>query len=160
MEYLGSDPEKGHLFRCPGDSCHLKHKVHWSCYCDCEVWEKPEGKLLRIIGLLPRFTDEWKRIYRMQVTIERYSRSTKHSRLLNRHQCLGIAKVSLHVKHCPAGLPGHGAGPPQSGRLRGGAAREGEAAESKARCHWHQPAKVEQGCRALAATTASRLRRG
>ena len=54
--------------------------------------------MLRIIGILPRFTDEWKRIYRMRPSIERYYRSGKHSRLLNQHQCMTIAKVSLHVR--------------------------------------------------------------
>ena len=61
------------------------------------MWEKPEGNLLRIICILPRCTDEWKRIYRMRTSIERYFRSAKHSRLLDRHQFLGIAKVRLHV---------------------------------------------------------------
>ncbi len=98
MAYWGYDSEKGHLFRCPSKGCALKHKVHWSRHCDCEVWEKPEARLLRIIGILPRFTDEWKRIYRMRMAIERYFRSAKHSRLLDRHQFLGIAKVSLRVK--------------------------------------------------------------
>ncbi len=85
------------MFRCPGGGCALKHKVDWSRYCDYEVWEKPEGKLLRIIGILPRFTAEWKRIYRMRTSIERYYRSGKHSRLLNQHQYMGIVKVRLHV---------------------------------------------------------------
>ena len=98
MDYLGSDSEQGHLFRCPGGGCALKHKVDWSRYCDCEFWEKPEGKLLRTIGILPRFTDEWKLIYRMRTSIERYFRSAKHSRLMNQHQCLEGAKVSLHVR--------------------------------------------------------------
>ena len=98
MAYWGYDSERGHLFRCPSEGCALKHKIDWSRYCDCEVWEKPEGKLLRTIGILPRFTDEWKRIYRMRTAVERYSRSAKHSRLLDRHQFLGIAKVSLRVK--------------------------------------------------------------
>ena len=98
MEFLGTDPEKGHLFRCPAGGCALKHKVDWSRYCDYEVWEKPEGKLLRIIGILPRFTAEWKLIYRMRTAIERYFRSAKHSRLMNQHQCLEGAKVSLHVR--------------------------------------------------------------
>ena len=98
MEYLMSDPEKGHLFRCPDGGCPLQGKVDWSRYCDDEVWEKPEGKLLRIIGILPRCTNQWKRIYRMRTAIERYFRSAKHSRLLDQHQHLGLSKVSLHVK--------------------------------------------------------------
>ncbi|MXZ91772.1 MAG: transposase [Chloroflexi bacterium] len=98
MEYVRTDPEQGHLFRCPGQGCALKHKMDWSRYCDSEVWEKPEGRLLRIVGILPRFTDEWNRIYKMRPAIERYFRSGKHSRLLDQHQCLEIEKVSLHVK--------------------------------------------------------------
>ena len=53
---------------------------------------------MRTIGILPRFTDEWKRIYRMRTSIERYFRSAKHSRLLDRHQFLSMAKLSLRVK--------------------------------------------------------------
>ena len=97
MEYVESDPEFGHRFRCPMGGCRLKSKVQWTTHCDTEVWEKPEGKLLRTIGLLPRFTDDWKRIYRMRMSIERYFRSAKHSRLLDRHQFLGIAKVKLNI---------------------------------------------------------------
>ena len=59
---------------------------------------KPEGRLLRTVGILPRFTEEFERIMRMRTGIERYFRSGKHSRLLNQHQFLGIAKVDLHVK--------------------------------------------------------------
>ncbi len=98
VEYLGSDPEQGRRFRCPVGGCELQHKVHWSACCDCEVWEKPAGKLLRIIGILPRFTAEWQRIYWMRTAIERHFRSGKHSRLLNRRQRQGMAKVSRHVR--------------------------------------------------------------
>ena len=42
-------------------------------------------------------TEEWKRIYRMRVAIERYFRSANHSRLLDQHQCMGIGKMRLHV---------------------------------------------------------------
>ena len=97
MEYVKSHPDHGHFFRCPGIGCHLKDKVQWTAHCDTEYWEKPEGKLLRIMGILPRFTDKWKRIYKMRTSIERYFRSAKHSRLLNRHQFLGMAKIRLHV---------------------------------------------------------------
>ena len=50
MEYVETDPEKGHLFRCPAEGCHLKGKIHFSRYCDSEHYEKPEGRLLRIVG--------------------------------------------------------------------------------------------------------------
>ena len=97
MEYVETDPEKGHLFRCPTEGCDLKGKVHWSRYCDSEHYEKPEGRLLRIVGLLPRCSEERKAKYKTRTIIERYFSSGKHSRLLDMHRYLNIYKVSLHV---------------------------------------------------------------
>ena len=97
MEYVETDAEKGHLFRCPSEGCHLKGKVHFTRYCDSEHYEKPEGRLLRIVGLLPRCSEEWRAKYKLRTVIERYFSSAKHSRLMNVHRYLNISKVSLHV---------------------------------------------------------------
>ena len=97
MEYVDTDPEKGHLFRCPLEGCHLKGKVHFSGYCDSEHYENPEGRLLRIVGLLPRCSEEWKSKYKLRTVIERYNSSGKHSRLMDAHRYFNIYKVSLHV---------------------------------------------------------------
>ena len=97
MVYIGSDPEKGHLFRCRDEGCHLKEKIQWTRHCDSEHWAKPEGRLLRIIGLIPRSSPEWKLLYSLRSSVERYFRSAKHSRGMNQHQFLGIGKISLHV---------------------------------------------------------------
>ena len=97
MEYVETDPEQGHLFRCPAEGCHLKGKIHFSRYCDSEHYEKPEGRLMRIVGLLPRCSEEWKAKYKLRTVIERYFSSAKHSRLMNVHRYLNISKVSLHV---------------------------------------------------------------
>ena len=97
MDYLGTDPEGCHYFRCPAQGCWLKDKVDWSRYCDTEYSEKPEGKLLRIMGRLPRFTAEWKGLYRMRPVIERWFSSAKRSRLLDRHQHLDEERISLHA---------------------------------------------------------------
>ena len=83
MDYLGTDEDGYHFFRCPEEGCSLKGKVDWSRYCDTEYSEKPEGKLLRIMGIVPRFTGEWKRLYRMRTSVERWFSSAKRSRLLN-----------------------------------------------------------------------------
>ena len=96
MEYVETDAE-GHLFRCPAGGCHFKGKVHFTRYCDSQHYEKPEGKLLRIVGLLPRCSEEWKAKYKLRTVIERYFSSAKHSRLMNVHRYLNISKVSLHV---------------------------------------------------------------
>ena len=97
MEYIDTDPDQGHRFRCLGTGCHLKDKVDFSRYCDSEHYEKPKDRLLRIVGLLPRCSEEWKAEYRKRPSVERYFSSAKHSRLLDTHRCLNIRKVSLHV---------------------------------------------------------------
>ena len=53
--------------------------------------------MLRIVGLLPRCSEEWKAEYKKRPIIERYFSSGKHSRLLGTHRYLNIFKVSLHV---------------------------------------------------------------
>ena len=39
MEYVETDPEKGHLFRCPVDGCPLKETVQFTRHCDHEHYE-------------------------------------------------------------------------------------------------------------------------
>ena len=97
MDYLGTDLDGAHWFRCPPQGCHLKEKLDWSRYCNDTHWESPTGKLLRIMGIIPRFSSTWKELYQRRNSIERYFSSAKQSRLLNRHQCLGQEKVELHV---------------------------------------------------------------
>ena len=97
MDYIETDPVLGHRSKCPPDGCHLKNKVSFTRYCDSDLYEKPEGPLLRIVGTLPRFSEEWKSEYKKRPIIERGFSSAKHSRLLNQHRYLNIQKVSLHV---------------------------------------------------------------
>ena len=97
MEYLLTDTEQGHLFRCPPEGCHLKDTIQFTRHCDYQHYEKPEGPLLRIVGLVPRCSAEWKAEYKKRPIIERYFSSAKHSRLLDTHRYLNIQKMSLHV---------------------------------------------------------------
>ena len=97
MEYVLTDPEEGHLFRCPAEGCSLKDSVQFTRHCDYQHYEKPEGRLLRIVGLLPRCSAEWKAEYKKRPIIERHFSSAKHSRLLDTHRYLNIQKMSLHV---------------------------------------------------------------
>ena len=97
MEYIATDPEQGHLFRCPAEGCHLKDTVHFTRYCNDEHYDKPEGKLLRIVGLLHRCTEAWKTEYKKRPIIERLIGSSKHSRLMNQHSYLNLFQMSLHV---------------------------------------------------------------
>ena len=100
MEYALTDPEEGHLFRCPAEGCSLKETVQFTRHCDYWHYEKPEGRLLRIVGLLPRCSDEWKAEYKKRPIIERHFSSVKQSRLLDTHRYLNKPlpeHVSLHA---------------------------------------------------------------
>ena len=95
MTYLRTDPDTGHLFRCPPEGCPLKSQkgVH---YCADEVWEDPDNEP-RIVGKLPRASERWKALYKLRWHIERIFRSMKHSRLLERHCFRGMRKNLLHA---------------------------------------------------------------
>ena len=95
MVHWGTDPEQGHLLACPEVGCHLKDSVQFTRHCDYTHYEKPEGNLLRIVGLLPRWSEEWKTEYKKRTTVERFIGSGKQSRLLDTHRYLNMGKVSL-----------------------------------------------------------------
>ena len=97
MEYLGTDQKGNHHFRCPSEGCWLKDKVDWSRYCNSGHSEQPEGKVLRIIGIVPRFTKLWRKIYKKRTEIERWFSSAKRSRLFDKHQLLKMGKIKLHA---------------------------------------------------------------
>ena len=61
MEYVKSDPEKGHLYRCKG--CHLADSMSGGIrHCDTEVWEDPSENI-RLVGVVRRDSPEWKALY-------------------------------------------------------------------------------------------------
>ena len=95
MEYIRSDPEKGHLYRCQGAGCHLAARpgVH---HCDTEVWEDPSENI-RLVGVVRRDSPEWKALYARRQAIERVFKSMKESRRLERHCIRGLRQVTLHA---------------------------------------------------------------
>ena len=61
MEYVKSDPEKGHLYRCKG--CHLADSMSGGIrHCDSQVWEDPSQNI-RLFGVVRRGSQEWKDLY-------------------------------------------------------------------------------------------------
>ena len=95
-ELPGDWAGREHRFRCPEEGCRLKGRTDWSRYCDFEYSEKPEGTRLRIMGVIHRASKEWREIFKKRPSIERYFSSDKRSRLLDRHQFMGLERVSLH----------------------------------------------------------------
>ena len=98
MDFLETDPDGKHKFRCQEEGCHLKGRTDWSRYCDFEYSEKPEGTRLRIMGIIHRASEEWNTLFKKRPSIERHFSSTKHSRLLDKHQFMGQERVSLHAR--------------------------------------------------------------
>ena len=101
MEYVCTDPESGfHLFRCPAEGCELKKRDIGRggsiLHCDSEVWVDPMDNP-RAIGIVARSSQEWKRQYDKRMSIERIFRSLKHSRLLESHRFLNMAKIVMHA---------------------------------------------------------------
>lgn len=98
MDYVHTDPTTGHhLFRCPAEGCQLKKTTGINQnHCDHEVWEDPAHNL-RVIGVLPRDSRKWKRLYRRRQSIERVFRSLKHSRGLEHHCARGMKKIMLQA---------------------------------------------------------------
>lgn len=94
MEYVRTDSTSGHhLYRCPSEGCHLEGQGLVP-NCRQEVWENPEDNL-RVIGVLPRHTAEWKRLYAMRWSIERGFCILKQSRGLEGHCVRGMAGMEM-----------------------------------------------------------------
>ena len=49
------------------------------------------------MGIIPRFTKLWRKIYNKRGAIERWYSIGKRSRLLDKHQLLRMGKITLHV---------------------------------------------------------------
>ncbi len=97
MQYMKSDPQRGHLYRCSPDGCHLKNSKKGGIrHCDSEVWELP-GRDLRLTGILRRDSPEWNALYSKRQAVERTFKSLKESRRLERHCVRGLRNITLHI---------------------------------------------------------------
>ena len=97
MEYVGSDPKRGRLYRCRSEGCHLKGSLYGgSVHCRDWVWEDPTRDL-RLFGVIRRDGPEWKELYTQRQAIERVFKSMKESRRLERHCVRGLRQITLHA---------------------------------------------------------------
>ena len=96
MEYVLSDPDKGHLYRCRREKCHLLLRKGRR-YCNQEYWVEFRPDKLRLFGPIRKDSAEWKDLYGLRQSIERTFKSLKESRRLERHCFRGLRKVSLHA---------------------------------------------------------------
>ena len=97
MEYVRSDPERGDLYRCNAEGCHLKNR-QGVVYCKDEYWlNAAEHDNPRLFGPLRRASPEWKKLYAKRQGIERIFKSLKQSRRMESHNTMGIERVMIHV---------------------------------------------------------------
>ena len=97
MTYVCTDAETGkHLYQCPAEGCAKFKNKNIFVRCDDAHWENPADNL-RVIGVLPRLSEQWKELYRKRQGVERYFSSAKRSRLLDKHQYLRRDKIETHV---------------------------------------------------------------
>ena len=95
MEYVRSDPDRGHLYRCPRGGCHLRGRKGVK-YCSDEFWENRRDNP-RLFGPLRQQSQAWKDLYRKRQTVERTFKSMKESRRLEKHFVRGLANAALHI---------------------------------------------------------------
>ena len=93
MDYVRSDPKRGHLYRCRREGCHLKTRQGVR-YCADEYWENRRDDP-RLFGPLRQNSTAWKRLYRQRQSVERVFKSMKESRRLEGHYIRGLRKISL-----------------------------------------------------------------
>ena len=98
MEYVRSDPKRGHLYRCQGgDECRLKDR-RGVVHCADEYWlNDEENSNPRLFGAVRRDSKEWKDLYAKRQSIERIFKSLKQSRRLETHCTRGLDRIAIHV---------------------------------------------------------------
>ena len=80
MQYVRSDPQRGHLYRCRAGGCHLAGRpVGTISRCDDEAWERPAPGHSGASELLRRDGPEWRGLYAKRQAIERCFKSLKES---------------------------------------------------------------------------------
>ena len=102
MEYVRSEPGKGHLYRCPPRKCRLKDRKGVR-YCHDSQWVNRRDNP-RLFGPIRQGSAAWKALYRLRQAVERIFKSMKESRRLERHCVRGLKKISLQASMSTLGF--------------------------------------------------------
>ena len=97
MDYVKTDPVKGHAYVCPPGGCHLKQKNSGAMlYCDFDTWEDPTRDI-RLFGTIRKASEEWRSLYRRRYYVERGFKSMKQARCLENHTIRGFGRINVHI---------------------------------------------------------------
>lgn len=90
MEFVTSDPERWHLYRCRAVGCHLVRSLKGGAlHCRDWPWEDPRQDL-RSFGVIRRVSPEWKAYYADGQAIEWVLKSLKEAGQLERYCVRGL----------------------------------------------------------------------
>ena len=97
MDYVATDGNGHHLYRCPQNGCHLKDSLNGGIrHCDTVYLQDPSEDL-RLFGVIRRDSRKWKALYAKRWAVERVFKSEKESRRLERHCLRGLRQINLHA---------------------------------------------------------------
>ena len=97
MEYVQTDPQRGHLYRCPEEGCDLQDRKG-VVYCRDTFWlDHSKMDDPRRFPEVRRQSQEWNDLYDGRQSVERVFKSLKQSRRLEDHCVRGLQRVALHV---------------------------------------------------------------
>ena len=115
MEYVRTDPQRGHLYRCRG--CHLAGSMRGGIrHCDTEVWEDPSQNI-RLFGAIRRDGPEWKALYAKRQAIEPGVQVDEGVPAAGTALRPGSTTDRASRCHVDAGVSGDGAGEAAGGRV-------------------------------------------
>ena len=95
MDYVRSDPQRGHLYRCRPEGCRLKYRKGVR-YCHDEEWMSAQQNP-RVLGPVARSSRKWKLLYSLRQSIESMFKSLKQPRRLEGHCLRGLKNIALHA---------------------------------------------------------------
>ena len=93
MEYVRSDTERGHLYRCVNGGCRIDYLPEDDCQ---PIWVNRLDDSRRFPPVR-RDSQRWKDLYARRQGIERVFKSLKEFRRLESHKVRGIGRIALHV---------------------------------------------------------------
>ena len=106
MEYVRSDPDRGHLYRCNTKGCRLAVSIEGR---DPPLRHGgmggPHQKRQAVRGHQAGWGQEWKALYAKRQAIERVFKSMKESRRLERHCVRGLRQITLHAMMSALAFP-------------------------------------------------------
>ena len=118
MEFVRTDPERGHLYRCNPKGCRLAGSMRGGIrHCDTEVWEDPTRNV-RLFGAIRRDGPEWEGPLRQAAGHREGVQVDEGVETAGAALCSGAAADHPSRHHVGTGLSSYSAGEAEDGAGR------------------------------------------